>query len=65
MEYILKLLKRYDVDYNRKTKVLTIQQPIEVPIFIFIKSLLKPYLDDSTIKDLRVDTIKVKYERRF
>lgn len=65
MEYVLYvLLKDYDIEYNRKTKILTIGKPIEVSFFKYIKFLLRPYR--QYIKDIRVDTIKGEYyEHRY
>lgn len=66
MDYILKLLRPYNVDYNRSTKILTINKPIEVSLFIYVKRLLKPYM--QYIKDIRVETLEPlrnNYERRF
>jgi len=65
MEYILKLLRPYNVDYNRHIKILTIQKPIEVSLFIYVKDLLYPYIQTKVVKDIRVETIKGEYERRF
>lgn len=68
MEYILKLLRSYNVDYNRNTKILTIQKPIEVSLFIYVKYLLYPYIQTKVVKDIRVETLEPlrnNYERRF
>lgn len=68
MYYILKLLKPYDVDYNRHTKILTINKPIEVSLFVYIKYLLYPYMQTKVVKDIRVETLEPlrnNYERRF
>lgn len=66
MEYVLDLLKKYDIEYNRHTKILTINKPIEVSLFLYMKRLLKPYM--KYIKDIRVETLEPlrnNYERRF
>lgn len=65
MELILDLLKTYNVNYNRNTKILTINKSIEVSLFIFVKYLLYPYIQTKVVKDIRVETIKGEYERRF
>lgn len=68
MDYILKLLRPYNVDYNRNTKILTINKPIEVSLFVYIKYLLYPYLQTKIVKDIRVETLEPlrnNYERRF
>ena len=66
MDYVFNLLKDYQIDYNRNTKILTINKPIEVSLFIYVKRLLKPYIQN--IKDIRVETLEPlrnNYERRF
>lgn len=66
MDYVFNLLKDYQIDYNRNTKILTINKPIEVSLFIYVKRLLKPYM--QYIKDIRVETLEPlrnNYERRF
>ena len=64
MDYVFSLLKDYEIDYNRNTKILTIGKPIEVSLFNYVKRLLKPYM--NSIKDIRVDTIKGEYyEHRY
>ena len=65
MEHILKLLRPYNVDYNRNTKILTINEPIEVSLFVYIKYLLYPYIKTNIVKDIRVETMRSNYERRF
>lgn len=68
MDYILKLLRPYNVDYNRSTKIFTINKPIEVSLFLYIKYLLYPYIQTKVVKDIRVETIEPlrhNYERRF
>lgn len=68
MDYILKLLRNYNVDYNRTTKILTINKPIEVSLFLYIKYLLYPYIQTKVVKDIRVETLEPlrnNYERRF
>ena len=66
MDYVFNLLKDYEIEYNRNTKILTINKPIEVSLFIYVKRLLKPYIQN--IKDIRVETLEPlrnNYERRF
>lgn len=67
MDYVLYvLLKDYEINYNENTKILTINKPIEVSLFIYVKKLLRPYM--KYIKDIRVETLehlRNNYERRF
>ena len=68
MEYILKLLRPYDVEYNRFTRILTINKAIDVSLFVYIKYLLYPYIQTKVVKDIRVETLEPlrnNYERRF
>lgn len=68
MDFILKLLKDYEPQYNRNTKILAINKAIEVSLFIYVKYLLYPYLQTGIVKDIRVETLEPlrnNYERRF
>ena len=66
MDYVFSLLKDYEIDYNRNTKILTINKPIEVSLFIYVKYLLYPYIQTKVVKDIRVETIKGEcYEHRY
>ena len=52
MDRILKIFKKYDIEYDKNFKLILIHKPIIVDDFIFLKYVLKDYM--YKIDDIRV-----------
>lgn len=52
MYLILDLFRGFEVEYDRKNKIITINKPMPVPDFIYLKSLLSRVSDE--VKDIRL-----------
>ena len=58
MYLILDLFRRFEVEYDRKNKIVIVNKPIPVSDFIYLKRLLKGVSDE--VKDIRVFTDKLR-----
>lgn len=52
MYLILDLFWGFEVEYDRKNKIITINKPMPVPDFIYLKNLLSRVSDE--VKDIRL-----------
>lgn len=52
MYLILDLFRGVEVEYDRKHKIITINKPMPVPDFIYLKNLLSRVSDE--VKDIRL-----------
>ena len=52
MYLILDLFRGFEVEYDRKNKIITINKPMPVPDFIYLKNLLSRVSDE--VKDIRL-----------
>lgn len=52
MDLILDLFRGYEIEYDRRHKIITIKKPIPIKEFIYLKELLKR--TSSEVKDIRV-----------
>ena len=50
MYLILDLFRGFEVEYDRKNKIITINKPMPVPDFIYLKNLLSRVSDE--VKDI-------------
>lgn len=62
MRYILKLLRGYYPEFDEENKIVTIRRPIDVPLFVYIKKLIRKNTD---YKEIRVESLRSSNERRF
>lgn len=58
MYLILDLFRGFEVEYDRKNKIIIVNKPIPVSDFIYLKRLLKGVSDE--VKDIRVFTDKLR-----
>lgn len=58
MHLILDLFRGFEVEYDRKNKIVIVNKPIPVRDFIYLKRLLKGVSDE--VKDIRVFTDKLR-----
>lgn len=58
MYLILDLFRGFEVEYDRKNKIVIVNKPIPVSDFIYLKRLLKGVSDE--VKDIRVFTDKLR-----
>lgn len=52
MDLILDLFRGYEIEYDRKHKIIYINKPIPIKEFMYLKELLKRTRDE--VKDIRV-----------
>lgn len=52
MNLILDLFRGYEIEYDRKHKIIAINKPIPIKEFMYLKELLKR--TNSEVKDIRV-----------
>lgn len=52
MYLILDLFRGFEIEYDRKNKILILNKPIPVSDFLYLKKLLKGISDE--VKDIRV-----------
>ena len=57
MQEILYRYRKYDIEYNRGLGIITINKKIPVKDFLELKNMASRV---SGVKEIRVDTIKVK-----
>lgn len=58
MYLILDLFRGFEVEYDRKNKIVIVNKPIPVSDFIYLKRLIKGISDE--VKDIRVFTDKLR-----
>ena len=58
LELIKSLFKQYKIDYDKECKVLSVNQPILVEDFIYLKRLIR--LSNIDIQDIRVSNQRSK-----
>lgn len=58
MYLILDLFRGFEVEYDRKNKIVIVNKPIPVSDFIYLKRLIKGASEE--VKDIRVFTDKLR-----
>lgn len=58
MYLILDMFRRFEVEYDRKNKIITINKPMPVDDFIYLKYLLTKV--DEEVKDVRLFSDKLR-----